>query len=159
MTDNNKIQANEVSCSKTPANLTEQWEKGELPDGHYYVKDGENIIAELLDGYFYNNGEPMTSFSGGVDEVLAEVPTYEEYQATENYIDYLKQCISVYEDKEKQHTKDSILFNDVSEAYRQCIDLLMKCRFYLSQKERTPKQADEVLDLISIINNMVGERQ
>lgn len=59
--------------------LTEQWKKGELPNGHYYVKDGENIIAELLDGYFYNDGQPMTSFSGGVDEVLAKVPNYEEY--------------------------------------------------------------------------------
>ena len=61
--------------------LTEQWKKDELPDGHYYVRDGENIIAELLDGYFYNNGEPMTSFSGGVDEVLAPVPSYEEWEA------------------------------------------------------------------------------
>ena len=59
--------------------LTEQWKKGELPEGFYYVKGGENIIAEYLDGYFYNNGEPMTSFSGGVDKVLAPVPSYEEY--------------------------------------------------------------------------------
>jgi hypothetical protein len=38
------------------------------------------MIAEYLDGYFYNNGEPMTSFNGGVDEVLAPVPSYEELQ-------------------------------------------------------------------------------
>lgn len=60
--------------------LTSQWKKGELPEGHYYVKDGENMIAEYLDGYFYNNGEPMTSFSGGVDEVLAKVPSYAEWR-------------------------------------------------------------------------------
>jgi hypothetical protein len=60
--------------------LTEQWKKGELPEGFYYVKDGENMIAEYLDGYFYNNGEPMISFSGGVDEILAPVPSYEELQ-------------------------------------------------------------------------------
>ncbi|MBO7735192.1 MAG: hypothetical protein J6S67_21690 [Methanobrevibacter sp.] len=60
--------------------LTEQWEKGELPEGYYYVKDGDNMIAEYLDGYFYNNGEPMTSFSGGVDEVLEPVPSYQELQ-------------------------------------------------------------------------------
>ena len=59
--------------------LTEQWKKGELPEGHYYVKDGENMIAEYLDGYFYNNGNPMTSFNGGVDEVIAPVPSYEEW--------------------------------------------------------------------------------
>lgn len=61
--------------------LTSQWKKGELPEGHYYVKDGENMIAEYLDGYFYNDGNPMTSFSGGVDKVLAPVPSYEEWVA------------------------------------------------------------------------------
>ena len=60
--------------------LTEQWKKGELSEGHYYVKDGKNMIAEYLDGYFYNNGNPMTSFSGGVDKVLAAVPPYEVYK-------------------------------------------------------------------------------
>lgn len=59
--------------------LTEQWKKGELDEGFYYVKDGENTIAEYIDGYFYNNGQPMTSFSGGVDEVLAPVPSYDEW--------------------------------------------------------------------------------
>lgn len=62
--------------------LTEQWQKGELPEGHCYVKDGDNMIAEYLDGYFYNNGEPMTSFSGGIDEVLAPVPSYDEWKDT-----------------------------------------------------------------------------
>ena len=37
------------------------------------------MIAEYLDGYFYNDGNPMTSFSGGVDEVLALVPSYEKW--------------------------------------------------------------------------------
>ena len=64
----------------TSEQLTEQWKKGELPEGHYYVKDGENMIAEYLDGYFYNDGNPMTSFSGGVDSVLEKVPSYEELQ-------------------------------------------------------------------------------
>lgn len=68
----------------TDDTLTEQWKKGELPEGHYYVKDGENMIAEYLNGYFYNDGNPMTSLSGGVDEVLAPVPSYEEWQASYN---------------------------------------------------------------------------
>ena len=64
--------------------LTEEWKKGELPEGYYYVKDGENMIAEYIDGYFYNDGLPMTSFSGGVDKVLAKVPTYSEYLALQS---------------------------------------------------------------------------
>lgn len=45
------------------------------------IKVGGNMIAEYLDGYFYNNGQPMTSFAGGVDSVLTPVPSYEEWQA------------------------------------------------------------------------------
>lgn len=88
----NKSQKNEQHCIKQNEKsfiqkdlyLTELWQKGELKEGHYYVRDGENIIAELLDGYFYNNGEPMTSFSGGVDKVLAPVPSYSEYLALQS---------------------------------------------------------------------------
>lgn len=68
-------------ANENSQDLTEQWRKGELPVGYYYVKDGENMVAEYLDGYFYNNGNPMTSFSGGVDSVLAPVPSYEEWVA------------------------------------------------------------------------------
>lgn len=67
-------------ANENSQHLTEQWKKGELPEGHYYVKDGENMIAEYLDGYFYNDGNPMTSFNGGVDEVIAPVPPYEVYK-------------------------------------------------------------------------------
>lgn len=83
--DCNRIQANDLACNKI--SLTEQWKKGELPEGHYYVKDGENMIAEYLDGYFYNDGNPMTSFNGGVDSVLDKVPSYEEWQALNQNLD------------------------------------------------------------------------
>lgn len=78
--------------------LTEQWKKGKLPEGHYYVKDGDNMIAEYLDGYFYNNGEPMTSFSGGVDEVLEKVPSYEKWDKLNNTCHELEKetaCLAV----------------------------------------------------------------
>ena len=130
--------------------LTEQWKKGELPEGHYYVKDGENIIAELLDGYFYNDGQPMTSFSGGVDEVLAPVPSYEEWQASENYIDYLKQCISVYESKDKQATETSIAYNELLEENAQLKELLKECFEYIDWTDGTgsPFSQQKLLDKI-----------
>jgi len=82
--------------------LTDKWKKGELPEGFYYVKDGENIIAEYLDGYFYNNGEPMTSFSGGVDKVLAPVPSYDEWQAL---IDLYKEADVIIKKSDKENIK------------------------------------------------------
>lgn len=44
----------------------------------------------------------------------------EEYQATENYIDYLKQCISVYESKNKQHAKDYLEYEETLKANDFC---------------------------------------
>ena len=81
--------------------LTSQWRKGELPEGHYYVKDGENMIAEYLDGYFYNDGNPMTSFSGGVDSVLEKVPSYEEWKAKLEENAQLKELLRIILSKTK----------------------------------------------------------
>ena len=62
--------------------LTEQWKKGELPEGWYYVKDIHN--KERLDRYFKetDNFEYLEDWEVG--EVLAPVPSYEEWQASYN---------------------------------------------------------------------------
>ena len=62
--------------------LTEQWKKGGLPDGTYWV-----MLDMFEDGYHerttinISNGEPTGWYKENVIEVLAKVPTYEEYQA------------------------------------------------------------------------------
>lgn len=67
--------------------LTEQWKKGELPYGRYYVElayNGNNIImaeywwdkALTLDDHEYSRKE--------VKRILAKVPGYEEWQASYN---------------------------------------------------------------------------
>ena len=57
--------------------LTEQWKKGELPDGFYYFKmpDGAIEIASEYRLIRYN----LTKDSSKI-EVLAPVPSYEEWQ-------------------------------------------------------------------------------
>ena len=120
--------------------LTEQWKKGELPEGHYYVKDGENMIAEYIDGYFYNNGEPMTSFSGGVDEVLAPVPSYEEWRDLEDDLATCdKDLNNVCEQKEELY-----------EENQQLKELLNECRnkwvcYKPYDRDQLLKRIDEVL--------------
>lgn len=131
-------------------NLTEQLKKGELPEGHYYVKDGENMIAEYLDGYFYNNGNPMTSFSGGVDEVLAEVPTFEEWQAREKYNKHLEEIIKVYDRKDKQATETSIAYNEMAKENEELKEILER------HKKATAKAQIRSCDL-EIINAQLKE--
>lgn len=119
--------------------LTEQWKKGELSEGHYYVKDGDNMIAEYLDGYFYNNGEPMTSFSGGVDEVLDKVPSYEEYQKllSDQLAKIEGEEINAELEAENQKLKEEVSRESykVSEAYcfvEELKELLKECRKSIS---------------------------
>ena len=75
--------------------LTEQWTKGELPEGFYYVDDGAEVT---IDYYLCDYWE--RHFDRDVHQVLAPVPSYEEYQKlkTENKAlkkenDKLKQAI------------------------------------------------------------------
>lgn len=66
--------------------LTEQWKKGELQEGWYYIKDENGIIycAENCLNYDCINDKAERAFyyaETEIKEVLAPVPTYGEYQA------------------------------------------------------------------------------
>lgn len=114
--------------------LTEQWKKDELPEGYYYVKDGENMIAECLDGYFYNDGNPMTSFSGGVDEVLAPVPSYEEWQLMQDDNKRLKHDVGNlgYKIKNQRHEIDNRLkeIEKLKELLKECFIAINQGSFW-----------------------------
>ena len=127
----------------TSEQLTEQLKKGELPDGWYYVKDKRDIIRidYFADVWDYTDIDE-------VNEVLAEVPSFEEWQASENYIDYLKQCISVYESKEKQHIGDAIAYNELAEENKELKEILER------HKKATAKAQIRSCDL-EIINTQL----
>lgn len=67
-------------------NLTEKWEKGELPEGWYYIKDEDGHItiaeyyAECIDRET-NKTECVWSCLGEPIEVLGRVPSYELWKA------------------------------------------------------------------------------
>ena len=105
--------------------LTEQWQKGELPNGIYYVEllDGDIMIA-----YMYKMRSckkivyRVKTFKGYITKnqmkaVLSELPTYEEWKAQQNYEEHQKKCISIFENKEKQHTDDAIAYNELKESF------------------------------------------
>ena len=65
--------------------LTEQWKKGELKDGYYYVRDMTSILPAKLgqcDNQFYFSGNEVGyGYEENTElEVLAPVPDYNEYQ-------------------------------------------------------------------------------
>ena len=57
--------------------LTEQWKKGELPSGWYYVKGSDGLFGMMSDYALYrvNLEHPDNTIS-----LLAPVPSYEEWQ-------------------------------------------------------------------------------
>lgn len=98
--------------------LTEQWKKGELPEGFYYAKSRWSDEIEIR--YIHN----------GVDyweKIFADVPLYREWDATNSYIKSLEEKIKIYERKEKQHTNDSIAYNQLVEENAQLKELLKEC--------------------------------
>ena len=71
----------------TSEQLTEKWKKGEIPNGYYWIRlswGGMIIMAYYtgfdglfeLDDHYYDSDE--------ISEVLAPVPSYEEWQASYN---------------------------------------------------------------------------
>ena len=64
----------------TSEQLTEQWKKGELPEGWYYVKGSksEGIYAYTAE-YLNNMYRPING-----EIIIEQVPSYEEWQASYN---------------------------------------------------------------------------
>ena len=121
--------------------LTEKRKKGELIEGFYYVKSPWSDEIEVR--YVHN----------GTDEyecIVAPVPGYEEWQASENYIDYLKQCISVYESKDNQATETSIAYNELAKENEELKEILER------HKKATAKAQIRSCDL-EIINQQLKE--
>lgn len=69
--------------------LTEQYQKGELPEGWYYIKDENGVIyvAENCLNYDSLSDKGYTAFyyaETEISEILAPVPTYSEYLALQS---------------------------------------------------------------------------
>ena len=131
--------------------LTEQWKKGELPEGYYYFKmpDGAIEIASEYRLIRYN----LTKDAEKI-EVLAPVPSYEEWQELKEYkrivtsynmkpIDYDIACETVnklLDEKEKLRNELGLLKESIGkdcgthytnlflQENKQLKELLKECR-------------------------------
>lgn len=90
--------------------LTEKLKQGELPKGYYWIREflGDMVIMAYhteIDGLFELGDHYFDSDE--ISEVLAPVPSYEEWQASEKYNRHLEEKIKVYEQKDKRATETS----------------------------------------------------
>lgn len=129
--------------------LTEQWKKGEL-DGEYYIEttNGEIYIVEFQNSISVKRKKlsKVKSFKGyvykkTVKEVLAPVPSYEEYLESESH------C-PVYSDVNKSLKKEN----------QQLKELLKECREFF--EEENPNDftvmSERMNELLTKIDNAIG---
>ncbi len=72
----------------TSEQLTEQWKKGELPEGWYYIKCDDGIC---FDRFTYYGGFSKI-FNYSVKQILAPVPSYDEWFKIKNLAS-LSECL------------------------------------------------------------------
>lgn len=63
----------------TSEQLTEQWKQGELPSGWYYIKIADIVFIDFFEGKVWKNKKDEY-----IDEVLAPVPSYDEWKESYN---------------------------------------------------------------------------
>jgi hypothetical protein len=72
-------------------NLTEQWKKGELPFGWYYIKIADIVFIDFFEGKVWKNKKDEY-----IDEVLAEVPSFEQWFNQGDYVAFLEEKQKIY---------------------------------------------------------------
>lgn len=134
--------------------LTELWQKGELTSGWYYVQLKEGSYAEgqktVIINYFFEFNSCFETHHSFVEKVLAPVPSYDEWQASEKYNKHLEEVIKVYERKDKQATETSIAYNKLAEENEELKEILER------HKKATAKAQIRSCDL-EIINAKLKE--
>lgn len=126
--------------TKTPEELTEDWEAGKLPAGWYYLKleNGEIELQNNCIGGF------LMSCNNRVIQILAPVPTYDEYKAMQEQLN-------------KEGTwYTEISYKKIKKENNQLRDLLRECKRHLYFQK---KINNEVITLLTRINAALGESE
>lgn len=128
MTTNNTFSNQKREGNNTFSNLTEQWKKGELEDGEYYIKSnkGDVYIDICADGNF------MFTNYRSIEEVLGEVPDYTIWR---NYVEGF--C-----DEHEYNLK-------LLEENQQLKDLLKRCRDFINYEVPDHCIDDVLIDKIN----------
>lgn len=148
--------------TKTPEELTEDWEAGKLPAGWYYLKleNGEIELQNNCIGGF------LMSCNNRVIQILAPVPTYDEYKAMQDQIaDAERQIEKLKEENVENLGYIGGLLNEGNEQViknRELRALLRECKPYLSYFISNNKHVGltpNTTNLLTCINAALGESE
>jgi hypothetical protein len=125
--------------------LTEQWKKGELPYGNYYVK---NIYGNVVNDIYRDNkyDEWILHSDKEICEVLAPVPSYEEWKQLHKFLEEFNAL-------------------DVAKENQQLKELLKECRYNVATDLEDAIMCESNVDieyfeyLLTRIDNAIGEKK
>lgn len=131
--------------TKTPEELTEKWKTRSLPSGWYYIKiEGfKGVDIDLYDkegnSWLCNSDKDLNPLN-----VIAPVPTYDEYKAMQEQLN-------------KEGTwYTEISYKKIKKENNQLRDLLRECKRHLYFQK---KINNEVITLLTRINAAFNETQ
>jgi hypothetical protein len=141
--------------------LTEQWEKGKLPDGWYYVKGNraEGIYAYTAE-YLNNMYRPRNG-----EIIIEQVPSYEQWQAKLDENTKLKTENKWYSEQLNEASKEIEKLKELlKECKRQFEEVeLYRCDVADTDQEDwfkiSTNQANVANKMIAKINQVLGEKQ
>ena len=150
--------------TKTPEELTDDWEAGKLPAGWYYLKleNGEIELQNNCIGGF------LMSCNNRVIQILAPVPTYDEYKAMQDQIADASKKVEGLEEEINQWQKayqNTVTQNcSVKNECARLRALLRECKNIVAhdcwQEAQFPDgQVVERQDLLTRINAALGESE
>ena len=106
------LQKTENLANENSQDLTQQWKKGELPHGWYWVKGirAEGIYAYTAE-YLNNMYRPRNG-----EIIIEQVPSYEEWQ---------KHCKTLLKTQEKNCDLE-IINTQLKELLKECVEYIKK---------------------------------
>ena len=122
--------------------LTEQWKNGELENGYYFFKTKDNIKIGFLYEGFKHPYDGRYNTIDNAEEVLAPVPSYEEWQQMKAFCEEFNAL-------------------DVAKENQQLKELVKECKYmilaYSINHDTFTKE--KVLDTVKQITNAIGEKK
>lgn len=136
--------------------LTEQWKKGELETGCYYVKNefGHIFISDYSENYDYIEDKVVKDFFievTEITEIIAPVPSYEEWQELNEDVNTTTE---LWRNTESQLNEKVQLIGKLAEQKQQLKGLLKECREIFGRTSYTHK-----FDMVAKIDNAIGEKK
>ena len=120
--------------------LTEQWKKGRLPSGYYYIIPVGSYNHCYIDYYNAETDDWEVNYCNKIQTVIDQVPSYNSFNAFKDDFKYIKKL-------KKDSEKDNELYRA---KIKQLKELLKECFEYIDWTDGTgsPISQQKLLDKI-----------